>query len=84
MPRDTIIDCTFCCPAGRGWFTNDEVGTIERCDECRRFINDDAAADYVRATLDTCDECEEAFTSYGKCQRSLLNPALCEACLCAC
>lgn len=25
MPRDTIIDCTFCCPA---------VGTIERCDEC--------------------------------------------------
>lgn len=73
---------SFCCPHGQGWFTNAETGTIERCDECRRFPDDDAAAEYVRQTRTDCDECDEPFATEGKGQRSLLNPALCEACLC--
>lgn len=72
-----------CCPDGRGWFTAADTGAIERCDECAQFADDDAAADYARRTVTTCDECGEAFTAWGKGQRSLYNPALCEACLTA-
>lgn len=73
----------FCCPEGRGWFTNVETGAIERCDECAQFADDDAAADYARRTVCECDECGQDFTAHGKGQRSFLNPALCEACLTA-
>ena len=74
---------TDCCPAGQGWFSNAESGAIERCDTCRQFPHDDAAADFARITVTECQDCNEAFADTGKGQRSLLNPSLCEACLCA-
>lgn len=66
-----------CCPSNHGWFTNAETRLIERCDDCRQFPHDDAAAELVRSTVTNCVECAAAFGS-----RSALNPSLCEGCLC--
>lgn len=38
-----------CCPEDRGWFRNVETLRIERCDDCRRFGDDDEAR--ARAVL---------------------------------
>lgn len=42
-----------CDPGCPGWFVNDESGTIERCDECERFILDEHAACHAH----TCAVC---------------------------
>lgn len=36
-----------CDPGCAGWFVNGESGMIERCDECKRFVDDDAAIAHV-------------------------------------
>lgn len=48
-PTNAFPPCSEGCP-GWGWFNGSEV---QRCDECRRFESDDAAAEHIAG----CAEC---------------------------
>lgn len=39
-----------CHPDCAGWLL-DDASAVVRCDECRRFADDEAAADYVQNTV---------------------------------
>ncbi|MBL8934235.1 MAG: hypothetical protein JNM69_06770 [Archangium sp.] len=71
------VDAALCCPHGRGWFTNADTRTIERCDACRRFADDDDAALFVAALVSCCEDCAADF---DETTRSNANPSLCREC----